>query len=604
MELKNDHTRYSNWIFPILGLYPILKLNYSTPLLILFFVSVVLQHKPKVTMRDIKSVLLLTGYLGYFLISLLYSDDISLGVNEWIRLLPLLLVPPFIFFWNVSISTTEKTNFVKVFVASNTVFCIILLFKLGFFSPINGNIFSELNTRVLSDYAEKIIAYEASSGYSWLFIHKAYFSMNIIMALFLVFQLRLYKLIKLITASLFVFVLLYSFSVPNILLLIFASVFFGVKRWLKGNFIEKIILLIGMLVIVLAMSYKLNTRDINRAVVFANEFFEQNNSEGNDPRQAVYHAATEIFREHPMGVGIGSTQKSLQKKYKSRIDSDFNELLFTEELNDDYWFKNNVTINKNALISPIKTKKADIVSTLPSQSEKGFSISKAIQIESSSEYTLSAYIKPVDSVIGILRLGDLVKGRVNVDFKKNNISYKGEEITSTSLTQEAEGWYRVTITSVLKTGKHNVIVGLTNNKQGYNMTSLQKVKMGLWGIQLNKGKTASGYSRSTKDLYDYAHRNRLNTHNYFLHVLLIGGPIALLLFLLFLVKMAVDFYKSHNSISLFFVTLLALNMLSENILFRQSGIFFVAVFMLYGYAQNSHSRENFTFRTSNQQQNN
>ena len=587
MDLKNGYTRFSNWIFPILGLYPILKLNYSTPLLILFFVYVVLKNKPKITTSSIKSVFLLTGYLGYFLISLFYSEDISLGVNEWIRLSPLLLVPLFIFFWNVSISTAEKTNFIKVFVVSNTVFCLLLLFVLGFFSPINGNVFNEITTRILSDYAEKIIAYKPISGYSKLFIHKAYFSMNIIMALFLVFQLRLYKPIKFIIASLFVFVLLYSFSVPNILLLILASVIVGLKRWIKGSFIGKATLLLVASGIVLAITYKLNTRDISRAVVFANELFEQNNSEGNDPRQATYHAAKEVFYQHPMGVGIGSTQKELQKEYKSRIDSDSNELLFTEELNDDYWFKNNVTINKNALISPIKTENAEIVSTLPSQSEKGFSISKSIQIESSSEYTLSAYFKPEDNVIGILRVGDLVKGRVNVDFAKNKISYKGSEITNTLLKQEPDGWHRVAITTTLDIGDHNLLIGMTNTKQGYNMASPQKVKMGVWGIQLNKGKTALTYSRSAKDLYDYAYRNQLNTHNYFLHTLLIGGPIALFLLLLFLGKMGVDFYKSNNTTSLFFVALLALNMLSENILFRHSGIFFVAVFMLFFYTQQS-----------------
>jgi O-antigen ligase len=587
MDLKNDYTRFSNWIFPILGLYPILKLNYSTPLLILFFVNVILKNKPKITTSSIKSVFLLTGYLGYFLISLFYSDDISLGVNEWIRLLPLLLIPFFIFFWNVSISTAEKTNFIKVFVFSNAVFCLLLLFFLGFFSPINDNVFNEISTRILSDYAEKIIAYKSMSGYSWLFIHKAYFSMNIIMALFLVFQLRLYKPIKFIIASLFVFVLLYSFSVPNILLLILASVIVGLKRWTKGSFIEKATLLLVASGIVLAITYKLNTRDINRAVVFANEFFDQNNSEGNDPRQAIYHAVKEVFYQYPMGVGIGSTQKELQKEYKYRIDSDSNELLFTEELNDDYWFKNNVTINKNALISPIKTENAEIFSTLPSQSEKGFSISKSIQIESSSEYTLSAYFKPEDNVIGILRVGDLVKGRVNVDFAKNKISYKGSEITNTLLKQEPDGWYRVAITTTLDIGDHNLLIGMTNTKQGYNMASPQKVKMGVWGIQLNKGKTALTYSRSTKDLYDYAYRNQLNTHNYFLHALLIGGPIALFLFLLFLVKMTADFYKRKSTAAVFFVVLLALNMLSENILFRHSGIFFVAVFMLFFYTQQS-----------------
>lgn len=587
MDLKNDYTRFSNWIFPILGLYPILKLNYSTPLLILFFVNVILKNKPKITTSSIRSVFLLTGYLGYFLVSLLYSYDVSLGVNEWIRLLPLLLIPFFIFFWNVSISTAEKTNFIKVFVFSNAVFCLLLLFFLGFFSPINGNVFNEISTRILSDYAEKIIPYKTRSGYSWLFIQKAYFSMNIIMALFLVFQLRLYKPIKFIIASLFVFVLLYSFSVPNILLLILASVIFGLKRWKKGSFIEKATLLLVASGIVLAITYKLNTRDINRAVVFANEFFEQNNSEGNDPRQAIYHAAKEVFYQQPMGVGIGSTQKELQKEYKSRIDSDSNELLFTEELNDDYWHKNNVIINKNATTSPIKSENAEIVSALPSQSEKGFSISKLIQIKSSSEYTLSAYFKPLDNVIGILRVGDLVNKRVNVDFAKNKISYKGSEITNTLLKQEPDGWYRVAITTTLDIGDQNLLIGMTNTKQGYNMASPHKIKMGVWGIQLNKGQIVLPYSRSIKDLYVYAHKNQLNTHNYFLHTLLIGGPIALFLLLLFLGKMGVDFYKRKCTAAVFFVVLLALNMLSENILFRHSGIFFVAVFMLFFYTQQS-----------------
>jgi O-antigen ligase len=94
----------------------------------------------------------------------------------------------------------------------------------------------------------------------------------------------------------------------------------------------------------------------------------------------------------------------------------------------------------------------------------------------------------------------------------------------------------------------------------------------------------------------------LNTHNYFLHTLLIGGPIALFLLLLFLAKMGVDFYKRKSTAAVFFVVLLALNMLSENILFRHSGIFFVAVFMLFCYNQKQYSRENFSFRTSNQQQ--
>jgi hypothetical protein len=293
-----------------------------------------------------------------------------------------------------------------------------------------------------------------------------------------------------------------------------------------------------------------------------------------------------------MGVGIGSTQKKLDENYKNRIDNDANMLLFTEELNDDYWFKNNVNVNKNTLFSPNKSNNAEIISAIPSVDEKGFSLSKSIKIDSLGQYTLSAYFKPIDSVIGILRLGDLSKGRLNIDFARNSISYKGSEITNVSLKQEFGGWYRVMMTTVLDSGSHNLLVGLTNTKEGYNMVTSKALKMGVWGVQLNKGKAVLPYSRSTKDLYDYAYRNQLNTHNYFLHTLLIGGPIALILFLIYLCKMGVDFYRSNNTTAIIFLLLIVFNLLSENILFRHSGIFFVAIFMLFSYTHQLHPNKN------------
>lgn len=537
-------------------------------------------------------MLLLTAFLSYFFITLFYSENFTQGINEWLRLLPLSLIPPLIFFWNFSITPNEKRNFIKVFVFSNLVFCFLLLYILGFFDSIQGSLAEEISNRILSDYAKKMVLSESHQLLNWLFVHKAYFSMNIIMALFLVFQLKLYKSIKLIIAIVFIFVVLYSFSVPNVLILILLSTYLTSKRWKRGTLFEKTALLLVATAIFSVIAYKLKTRDINRAVVFVNGIFEQKNSEGNDPRQAIYSAALEIFRKHPMGVGIGSTQKKLDENYKNRIDNDANMLLFTEELNDDYWFKNNVNVNKNTLFSPNKSNNAEIISAIPSVDEKGFSLSKSIKIDSLGQYTLSAYFKPIDSVIGILRLGDLSKGRLNIDFARNSISYKGSEITNVSLKQEFGGWYRVMMTTVLDSGSHNLLVGLTNTKEGYNMVTSKALKMGVWGVQLNKGKAVLPYSRSTKDLYDYAYRNQLNTHNYFLHTLLIGGPIALILFLIYLCKMGVDFYRSNNTTAIIFLLLIVFNLLSENILFRHSGIFFVAIFMLFSYTHQLHPNKN------------
>ena len=102
MDISESYSKYTCWIFPIIGLYPILKLNYSTPLLILLFLHIVLKQRPQITTSSVRSVALLTAFLGYFLITLSYSNNFTQGINEWIRLLPLLLIPPFIFFWNFS----------------------------------------------------------------------------------------------------------------------------------------------------------------------------------------------------------------------------------------------------------------------------------------------------------------------------------------------------------------------------------------------------------------------------------------------------------------------------------------------------------------------
>ena len=173
MDISESYSKYTCWIFPLIGLYPILKLNYSTPLLILLFLHIVLKQRPQITTSSVRSVALLTAFLAYFLITLSYSNNFTQGINEWIRLLPLLLIPPFIFFWNFSISPSEKTNFIKIFVFSNIVFCFLLLYILGFFDSIKGSLPEEISARFLSDYAEKIIHSKANPLFAWLFINKA-----------------------------------------------------------------------------------------------------------------------------------------------------------------------------------------------------------------------------------------------------------------------------------------------------------------------------------------------------------------------------------------------------------------------------------------------
>ena len=108
--------------------------------------------------------------------------------------------------------------------------------------------------------------------------------------------------------------------------------------------------------------------------------------------------------------------KNANKKLK--IDDEIKQVSEFEK--KELFDPNNIA----ALIDKSKIENAEIIATVPGGSPKGFSLSKSIQVNSSEQYTLSAYLKPIGKVVGILRFGDLSSGRVNINFAQNNISFK------------------------------------------------------------------------------------------------------------------------------------------------------------------------------------
>ena len=114
----------------LLGLYPLLKFNLSSLILISFTVlSViigVLYDGFNFKKQNIYRFIALVAYLFILFISVSYSQNIDKAINRSIQFLPLLIAPFFVAFYEFQFSKSIKKKGVMVFVIANICFSIII----------------------------------------------------------------------------------------------------------------------------------------------------------------------------------------------------------------------------------------------------------------------------------------------------------------------------------------------------------------------------------------------------------------------------------------------------------------------------------------------
>ncbi|MGK0307857.1 MAG: hypothetical protein ACI8RP_000813 [Urechidicola sp.] len=82
-----------------------------------------------------------------------------------------------------------------------------------------------------------------------------------------------------------------------------------------------------------------------------------------------------------------------------------------------------------------------------------------------------------------------------------------------------------------------------------------------------------------KRAYDIEYNEKKNTHNYYFHLLLVGGIPLLLLFLGALFYFTKEAVTKGNYLLLFLVIVFAFNLISENILVRIQGVYMFSLFL-------------------------
>src|SRR5690606_11823517 len=91
------------------------------------------------------------------------------------------------------------------------------------------------------------------------------------------------------------------------------------------------------------------------------------------------------------GFGVGDAQDRLLKEHKKRLSQNQskNLILYNEEFNNLYWFRNNVSIVSNKTISPDDTANADLIYEKENTNIVSHNISIKNEINKKGLYTFS-----------------------------------------------------------------------------------------------------------------------------------------------------------------------------------------------------------------------
>lgn len=424
--LKGDF-RVLDLCFLLLPIYPLLKLNFSSLLFIIFCVlSLGYGLKDKTisfSKKNLKLFLLTTSYFFLLVISITYAEDKGKGVDWMVKLLPLFLTPFILIFFRPVFSEKLKIKALNIFLIANLIY-ILILFGFYIYYRNSPDLVRSYSGSFLSFDKIQFVLTEAINSYR-LFIHKAYFSMGFVLcAVFSLYRANYYfddnnrrSMLYFLLFLFFSFIVIYTFSFPNIIaLIICVLVFITLEQWKKTLKIKKIILPFAILIglSVLGLFYFSNDSDVKRGIHFINSVISQKEVEGNDPRIEIYKTYSNLLekarpQEVLFGYGIGDEQKVLHREFENRIREKKNKnlIFFNEEFNDGYWFRNDVQVISNQIDAPNNEVTADLLRETAKTEVVSHNISTDLDLVKGEDYTFSVFAKMGTASTIVMRLGEI-----------------------------------------------------------------------------------------------------------------------------------------------------------------------------------------------------
>jgi hypothetical protein len=596
-------------LFYGLALYPLLKFNLSSSLLIGLLVVIFFNSYKRNTFRiSKKRIIAFFVFALYFilaLISISYSYDKADAFKRITRLTPLLIIPAALLFCKIEVGIAQRTQILNVFLLSNFLYVGILFYAYSISSNqvgISGFSF----TQALSNRDDFQLILDQCFGTDTFFIHKAYFSMGfVVLTIFSLLQFLTVDKVKKSIRFLYIFsffffsyLILSVFSFPNVVSLLISVVVVMYYTKINQGLNKRLIALVALVSIstIASFYFKYNDIDVKRGVNFIESIVANKSVELNDPRIEIYANIKSIYNKASIndvlfGFGVGDVDSLLNNESNLRLSKSKskNMLLFSEEFNDDYWHKNNIDVVQNKLMSPLKTLKADVLTEKGSSEIRSFNISKKIEGNAFEILTFSVYAQKGSAKDLVLRMGS-VDNRVVFNLEDGTYKAFNKEIKA-NMSKEGE-WYRCAITSKVDT-EFLLILGVSNSKNEYKYIGNKK-NIYIWGAQLEAGNAMTAYENNNTELLTYIADRRLNSHNNYLYFLLSAGLLGLISFIGSIIALFYVSLKNKNIYQVTFCVIIAINFFTENILSRHWGLVCISLMLLIFFSNNNKPLESET----------
>lgn len=572
----------------LLGLYPLLKFNFSSIIFILFVLtSIFIGFKYKTFVfnaKSLKSFLLYSLYFFLILISVFYSSNQQESINRIIQLSPLLFLPFILSFIRLQLTNHLKYLVLNIFVITNIIFSFVIIGILLY----NFNKTSFHLAYFLFDYDKFQFTINENIGNDALFVHKAYFSMGFVIcaifclkqAIYYVSKNKFYFSLCSIGFIYFFLWIFYAFSFPNVIALVLSVIILLYYKLNTKIFFSGLILLgiltSGLIVI------KINDIDFKRGFNFIKSITNEDKFEVNDTRKEIYNSHKNILKTSNtsqllFGLGIGDVQDQLNKAYKQSLSDRkiTNLVLFNEEFNELFWHKNNINVKPNVTKSFDGNLNADYIYDSFDNKETSHNISTKIKIDEKAIYTFSVFAKQKEKTELILRFGDVNQLAI-FDLEKGE-ELKILNVIKSSISPLDNNWYRCSI-SVSLSKESLAIIGLSNENSEYLYVA-EGGGLYIWGAQIEKGELTK-YNKNTSNLILSAINDELNSHNNYLFFIMATGIFGLIAFLIPIIFLYIKSIKERDPLKISFCLIFSFNCLTENILLRHWGLMFLAFMFL------------------------
>jgi len=161
-----------------------------------------------------------------------------------------------------------------------------------------------------------------------------------------------------------------------------------------------------------------------------------------------------------------------------------NLVTYSEEFDNAYWGKFNVTITSNTIVAPDGTLTAD---TITATTGAGY-VQRGIAVTSSS---LSLYVKQgVGSFFSLNTSGASGADNVVFNLSTGEVSFLGANNLSASITSVGNGWYRLVSTRGATAGNGTIYAGFLGSGASANDYHY------IWGAQIEAGAFSTSYIKT------------------------------------------------------------------------------------------------------------